>query len=82
MARGWESKSVEDQISGAQAQRESKPGRALTRFEIEQQTRKKGLLLEIVRLSRELQAARSERYRELLKRSLEHVEAELAKLEG
>ena len=81
MARGWESKSVEDQISAAQDRRESKPARALTRFEIEQQTRKQGLLLEIVRLSRELQAARSERYRELLKRSLEHVESELAKLE-
>ena len=81
MARGWESKSVEDQISAAQDRRESKPGLALTRFEIEQQTRKNGLLLEIVRLSRELQAARSERYRELLKRSLEHVESELAKLE-
>jgi hypothetical protein len=82
MARGWESKSIEDQISAADASRESKPGRALTRFEIEQQNRKTGLLLERVRLTRELEAARNERYRDLLKQSLEHVESELAKLEG
>jgi hypothetical protein len=82
MARGWESKSVEDQISAADANKESKPGRALTRFEIEQQTRKTGLLLESVRLTRELEAARNERYRDLLKQSLEHVEAELTKLKG
>ena len=82
MARGWESKSIEDQINAADANRESKPGRALTRFEIEQQTRKTGLLLERVRLTRELEAARNERYRDLLKQSLEHVEGELAKLEG
>ena len=82
MARGWESKSVEEQISAAEARQEAKAARPLSRFEIEQQTRKKGLLLEIVRLTRELESASNQRYRELLQRSLDHVQGELAKLEA
>jgi hypothetical protein len=82
MARGWESKSVENQISAADTEKESKPGRTLTQFEIERQNLKTGLRLESVRLTRELETARNERYRELLKQSLKHVETELAKLEG
>ena len=82
MARGWESKAVEEQISAAEARKEAKAARPLSRFEIEQQTRKKGLLLEIVRLTRELESASNQRYRELLQRSLDHVQGELAKLEA
>ena len=82
MARGWESKSVEEQISAAEASKDAKTGRPLSRFEIEQQTRKKGLLLEVVRLTRELESARNQRYRAMLQRSLDHVQEELAKLEA
>ena len=82
MARGWESKAVEEQISAAEARKDAKVARALSRVEIEQQTRKKGLLLELVRLTRELESTRNQRYRELLERSLDHVQGELAKLEA
>jgi hypothetical protein len=82
MARGWESKSVEDQLSAAEARRETKSEPALTELDLERQRRKKGLLLERVRLTRELADARHERHRELLRRSLEHVEAELAEFEA
>ena len=82
MARGWESKSVEEQISAAEAMKDAATtAHPLSRFEVEQQTRKNGLLLEIVRLTRELESARNQRYREMLQRSLDHAQGELAKLE-
>ena len=81
MARGWESKAIEDQISAAEAKQEERARQKLTEFEIAQQTRKQGLLLERARIEREMKDAHKRRYLVLLERALAHVEAELAKLE-
>jgi hypothetical protein len=81
MARGWESKSIEDQISAAEARDEARAKQALTQSEIEHRKRKEGLLLERARITREMQDAHKRRYLVLLERALAHVEAELAKLE-
>lgn len=81
MARGWESKSIEDQISAAEAKEEAKARRALTASEIERRKRKEGLLLERARIVREMEKGHKRRYLVLLERALAHVEGELAKLE-
>ena len=80
MARGWESKSVEDQIAEAQTSRKAQRGRALAPEEIELQKRKQALLLERTRIIREMERAYKRRHLEILERGLAHIEAELAKL--
>jgi hypothetical protein len=81
MARGWESKSVEDQIGAAEAERQARRKRALTADEIEQLKRKAGLLLERARIVREMERAHKRRHLVLLERGLAHIESELAKME-
>ncbi|MEK6320485.1 MAG: hypothetical protein AABN33_02255 [Acidobacteriota bacterium] len=81
MARGWESKAVEDQIGAAEAKKEARGRRALTAEEIELKKRKEGLLLERARIVREMERAHKRRHLELLERGLAHIERELEKLE-
>jgi len=81
MARGWESKSVEEQISAAEAKAEARAKQQLTTSEIERRKRKEGLLLERARIEREMLQGHKRRYLALLERSLAHVESELSKLE-
>jgi hypothetical protein len=81
MARGWESKAVEEQIGATEAEREARAKRALTASERERQTKKEALLLSRTRIIKDLEAARNERYRALLERTLAHVESELAGFE-
>jgi len=80
MARGWESKSVEDQVAEAQTGRQAQRTRGLTADEIELQKRKQALLLERTRIIREMERAYKRRHLEILERGLAHIEAELAKL--
>jgi hypothetical protein len=80
VARGWESKSVEDQIDDAEAKKEARASRALSDGEIELLKRKEALLLEKARLVRELERAYKRRHLEILERGLAHIETELAKL--
>ncbi len=81
MARGWESKAIEDQISAAEAREEARAKQALTESEIARRKRKEGLLMERARITREMQEGHKRRYLVLLERALAHVEAELARLE-
>ena len=81
MARGWESKSIEDQIGAAEARKESRYRPALSADEIERRRKREGLMRERSRLIRELEHARNERYRALLTLTLQHVESELAAFE-
>jgi hypothetical protein len=81
MARGWESKSVEDQIGEAQASKEARRKRALTEKEIDDLKLKEALMLERTRIIREMERAYKRRHLVILERGLAHIEAELAKLE-
>ena len=81
MARGWESKAVEEQIGAAEAEKEARGKRILTADEIERVKRKEGLLMERARILREMERAHKRRYVVLLERGLAHIERELAKLE-
>ena len=81
MARGWESKAVEDQIDSARADKEEvRQKAAVTAQEREQLARKQSLLLSRSRIVSLLETARNERYRAQLQRTLEHLDAELQKL--
>ena len=82
MARGWESKSVEEQIDTTEAEKEARAKPRLTELERERKARKESLILSRARIIRDLEAVRNERYRALLEQTLAHVEAELARFEA
>ena len=81
MARGWESKAVEGQIEDARSRRAPQSKGDLTEAAAERERRKRALLMERTRLRGEIERGQKPGYLELLKRGLEHVETELAKLE-
>ena len=81
MARGWESKGIEEQISAAEAKEEARAKEAVTASEIERRKRIESLRLERTRLERELRAANKRRHLVMLERALTHIEAELARLD-
>lgn len=79
MARGWESKSVEEQ----QAQALSSPGPAkppLTPAEIAGARRKQGLMMSRHHVLQQLEAAKSPRHREILQIALAELDRQLAQL--
>jgi len=80
MARGWESKSVEDQISAREeaAAAESCPRR--TPEELELEAKREGLLMVRTRTLSSLQAACDSRYRAHLERVLADIDAQLRNL--
>ena len=80
VARGWESKSVEDQINEREAEAQKSGKKQPSRVEIEQRARRESILLARSRTAALLESTRDERYRALLKRTLEHLDSELAKL--
>jgi len=81
MARGWESKSVEDQIAAAES-RKPRIGRELTAAERERHGQRMDLELSRARILQDLEAATNPRHRALLERSLAHLDAELAAIDG
>jgi hypothetical protein len=79
MARGWESKSVEEQQAEAiSSRRKSKP--SLTLKEIAMQQKKQTLQLSRNYLRQQLEAARNPRHRLQLEAALADLDARLAHL--
>jgi hypothetical protein len=81
MARGWESKSVEDQIGDAQAEKDARSKPFLSPDERARQTRKQSLLLSQSQILSRLKLTRNARYRAQLEAALKHVELQLKELE-
>jgi hypothetical protein len=81
MARGWESKSVEDQINQREAEAEKQVKQKASPVDIEQKAKRESILLARARTASVLESTRDERYRALLKRTLDHLDLELGKLE-
>lgn len=81
MARGWESKAVEDQVAEAEARKASRAKRDLTDEEINRDRRKQALLLDRARIVREMERAHKRRHLVWLERGLAHIDRELAELE-
>jgi hypothetical protein len=80
MARGWESKSVEDQIETAEATKSRENAVRLTEEQIRILRERESLELSRTRVLRDLATATHERYREQLKSALKHLDDRLAEL--
>jgi len=79
VARGWESKSVEDQQ--AQAVLKASPATPpLTPAQIAIARRKQGLVLSRQHVLQQLEAAKSARHREILQNALADLDRQLAQL--
>ena len=80
MARGFESKSVQEQWQDAEAAADlrKKPKKSAKQIELEK--KRAGLEMSRRRIMRELDAARSEARRQQLRAALAHLDGELEKL--
>ena len=78
MARGWESKSVEQQQEEAAA--ESVHRKPLTREQIQTENRRKGLELSRQHMLQQIQAASNPKHREMLVRALADLDNQLKSL--
>ncbi len=81
MARGWESKAVEEQIAAAEAEKQAQERPELTARERERRAHRERLVLSRARIVSDLEAARHERHRALLKRALADLDAQLGERE-
>lgn len=79
MARGWESKSVEEQQSQAGSS-EPKPGPRPTPDQLIRQHQRDGLLLSRARVIQQLEAAQNTQHHQMLESALADLDAELARL--
>ena len=82
MARGWESKSVEDQVAEAEAAKESRSKPRLTDAQRVKQTERQSLLLSRAQITNRLKLATNQRYRTQLESALEDLERKLRELDG
>ena len=80
MARGWESKSIEDQIETAEAMKSREHEVRLTEEQIRVLRERESLELSRTRVLRDLATVTHERYREQLKSALKHLDDRLAEL--
>jgi hypothetical protein len=80
MARGFESKSVQEQWQDAEAAQDQKKKKKKSSEQIEHEKKREGLELSRRRIMHELEATTNDRRREQLKAALAHLDGELAKL--
>ena len=80
MARGFESKSVQEQWQDAEAAADMKKKPKKTPEQMDRDKKREGIELSRRRIANELEAATSERRREQLRAALAHLDGELAKL--
>ena len=78
MARGWESKSVEEQQSAAATEAESK--QRLTQEQTALNQAREAIELSRRRVVQQLQAAQNPRHRQMLESALSELEARRARL--
>ena len=81
MARGWESKSVEDQLDAADAARQDRAERHLSAQQRQRQAKKESILLSRAQTLARLKAATNARYRAQLELALKHLDQQLKDLE-
>jgi hypothetical protein len=79
MARGWESKSIEQQDAMAERHKPARP--ALSPEERDRDRKRQGLLLSRSRLSRQLETAANPRHRQMLTDAIAELDRQLSSLE-
>jgi hypothetical protein len=75
MARGWESKSIEQQQEEASAEKVRR--KPLTPEQIAKENRRKGLELSRQRMAQQMETASNPKYRQMLERALADLDKEL-----
>jgi hypothetical protein len=78
MARGWESKSVEAQMEGADQGQSPAPKRPLTEEEKKAQREMDRLRLSRAYVLQQIESSTNERYTESLRKALNEIEQKLA----
>ncbi len=81
MARGWESKAVEDQVEDSKTKTTGKTKAQLTAEQIENRRRKQVLLLARTRVQRDLELSQHQRHTDQLNRALADLDAQLSALD-
>ena len=80
MARGWESKSVEEQIDMAEARRAAASAPKLTPEALQALRKREGLLLSRTHVIREMENSQNPRYKAVLAKALADLDAQIAAL--
>jgi len=80
MARGWESKSVEDQMGAAEADRDAQIKPQLSAQERDKQNRKESLQLSRAQIIGRLKGVTNARYRAQLEKTLQDLDEQLKEL--
>lgn len=80
MARGWESKAVEEQQSEFSKPAQQAPKAPATKENAVNTQRVQGLKLARANVRQQLERSQSERHKDLLQRELQHLEQELTAL--
>jgi len=80
MARGWESKSVEAQIEESISEPSHHENRPASAEEVQSNNKKTHLILSRKHLLQQLERSTSERYSELLRKTLADLDAQIAAL--
>ena len=82
MARGWESKSVEEQIGDAEAAKEDRAKHHLSQQGRVLENQRQNLLLSRTQIMRRLKAATNAQYRTQLEAALQDLEKKLLELDA
>ncbi|MBI4904178.1 MAG: hypothetical protein HY820_11115 [Acidobacteria bacterium] len=80
MSRGWESKDVESQQAAHQERRPPGDNPKLTVEEIARRARRESLELDRKRVLHDIETVTHERYRQMLRRALAHIDGKLKEL--
>jgi len=82
VARGWESKSVEEQMDAAETRKAAATQPKLSETQLRIQWERESIELSRGRILRELEAARHPRHREQLSQALSFLDERLSKLQS
>ncbi len=82
MARGWESKSVEEQMDAAESRKAAGAQPKLNEAQIRLERERESIELSRGRILRELEAARHPRHREQLSEALSFLDRRLSELQN
>lgn len=77
VARGWESKAIEDQIAASEDRKAASSKRTRTADELERDSRRHGLLLSRAKIVTDIENARDDRHRAALQQALDYLDNQL-----
>jgi hypothetical protein len=80
MARGWESKSVEEQVQEHHQKKGENTKKQLTAEQLEARRKREVLLLSRSRVQKDLQASQNPRHRDQLNSALADLDSQIAAL--